>query len=128
MKVTRMYTGEDGRSHFEELDVPMQAMRAGARSDALTVGGMLFRESAGDDHYLELHVAPRRQLILCMSGVVEIEMGDGTARRFGPGDVYFADDLTGEGHRHREISGPVRHAWVFIPDDFDAVAWRSQQD
>jgi hypothetical protein len=123
MKITRMYTGEDSRTHFEDLDVPMQAARNGRRSDALEVTGMLFRESAGDDHYLELHPAPRRQLILCLSGEVEIECGDGDKRLFGPGDLYLADDLTGEGHVHREISGPVKHAWVFLPPEMDLSAW-----
>jgi hypothetical protein len=56
--------------------------------------------------------------------VVEIECGDGDKRRFGPGDVYLADDLTGEGHRHREISGPLCHAWVFLPADMDLDRWR----
>ena len=39
-------------------------------------------------------------------------------------DVYFADDLTGEGHRHREIEGPLVHAWVFLPEDIDPAQWR----
>jgi len=123
MKVTRFYTGEDGRSHFEELDIPLAESR-GMRSDPIDVTGLMFRLSQGDSHFLDLHPAPRRQLILCMTGVVEIELGDGEKRQFGPGDVYFADDLTGEGHRHREISGPLSHAWVFLPEDFDAAQWR----
>jgi len=125
MRVTRFYTGDDGRSHFEDLEIPLTEQR-GRRSDAIEVTGLLFRESDADAHFLELHPAPRRQLILCMSGVVEIELGDGEKRRFGPGDVYFADDLTGEGHRHREISGPVKHAWVFLPDGFEAAEWRGK--
>jgi hypothetical protein len=123
MKVTRFYTGEDGRSHFEDLDIPLAESR-GMRSDPIDVNGLMFRLSQGDSHFLDLHPAPRRQLILCMTGVVEIELGDGEKRQFGPGDVYFADDLTGEGHRHREISGPLTHAWVFLPEDFDASQWR----
>lgn len=124
MKVTRFYTGDDNRSHFEDLEIPVESLERGRRSAPFEVTGMLIRESEGDANFLELHPAPRRQLILCLAGVVEIELGDGEKRRFGPGDVYFADDLTGEGHRHREISGPVSHAWVFLPQDFDPAAWR----
>ena len=126
MKVTRFYTGEDNRSHFEDLELPLAATpgRLGTRSDSFEVTGMLMRESDGDAHFIELHPAPRRQLIFCLAGEVEVELGDGEKRRFKAGDVYLADDLTGEGHRHREISGPVRHAWVFLPDDFDPAAWR----
>jgi hypothetical protein len=125
VKVTRFYTAEDGRSRFEDLEVPMQSARAGRRSDPVPSTGFLFRESDGTDDYLELHVAPRRQIILCLAGEVEIELGDGSKRLFGPGDAYLADDLTGEGHSHREISGPVKHAWVFLPEDFDLDAWRT---
>jgi len=127
VKVTRFYSGPDERTHFEDLDIPTAPGRgAGARSEPFEVTGMLVRESEGDAHFLELHPAPRRQLILCLSGVVEIEAGDGTKRRFGPGDIYLADDLSGEGHRHREIEGPVRHAWVFLPPEMDLGAWGSK--
>jgi hypothetical protein len=119
-----MYTGADNRTHFEDLEVPALPAARGSRSAVIGSTGMLFRESDGTAHFLDLHPAPRRQLILCLEGIVEIECGDGTARRFGPGDIYFADDLTGEGHRHREISGPLRHAWLFMPDDLDVSAWR----
>ena len=124
MKVTRFYTGDDNRSHFEDLDVPMSNLTRGFRSDVIDVTGLMFRASEGDSHFLELHPAPRRQFILCMAGVVEIELGNGEKRRFGPGDVYLADDLTGEGHIHREIEGPLLHAWVHLPAEFDLDAWR----
>lgn len=123
MKCTRFYTGPDNRTHFEDLDIPIEHS---GRSAPFDVTGMLLRESDGTAHYLELHPAPRRQIILCLSGVVEIEAGDGTTRRFGPGDLYLADDLTGEGHRHREIEGPVRHAWVFLPPDAELQSWGSK--
>jgi len=125
VKCTRIYTGEDGRSHFEDLEIPLQPARAGLRSQPLPAAGFLVRVSDGNDHYLELHTAPRRQIIFCLRGVVEIECGDGSKRRFGPGDVYLADDLTGEGHIHREIEGPVQHVWVFLPEDMDFAAWRN---
>lgn len=123
MKCTRFYTGEDNRTHFEDLDIPIEKS---GRSNPFDTTGMLLRESDGTAHYLELHVAPRRQMILCLAGVVEIEAGDGTKRRFGPGDLYLADDLSGEGHSHREIEGPVRHAWVFLPPELDLRPWGSQ--
>jgi hypothetical protein len=124
LKVTRFYTGDDNRSHFEELEVPMNDLTRGMRSDVIGVTGLMFRQSDGTAHFLDLHPAPRRQFILCMEGIVEIELGDGEKRRFGPGDVYLADDLTGEGHIHREIQGPLTHAWVHLPEEFDLSPWR----
>jgi quercetin dioxygenase-like cupin family protein len=43
----------------------------------------------------EWHVAPRRQYVINLSGQSEIEIGDGTKRRFGPGDIFLADDTPG---------------------------------
>jgi hypothetical protein len=124
VKVTRFYTGDDNRSHFQDLEIPTaEIVRNSHRSAPLPVDGMLIRESAGDAHFLELHPAPRRQFILCLTGIVEIELGNGEKRQFGPGEVYLADDLTGEGHIHREIQGPLLHAWVFLPDDYDITPW-----
>jgi len=32
-------------------------------------------------------------------------MGDGTVRRFGPGDAVLFEDLTGQGHTSRTVGG-----------------------
>ena len=37
-----------------------------------------------------------------------MEAGSGERRRFGPGDVLLADDLTGDGHVTKVISDVVR--------------------
>ena len=126
MKCTRFYTGEDNRTHFEDLEIPVHDSGNGAYSDLIDVGGMLIRESDGTAHVLNLHTAPRRQIIICMQGVMEIETGTGEKRRFGPGEAYLADDLTGEGHIHREIEGPLIHAWAFLSEHMDLKAWGSK--
>jgi uncharacterized cupin superfamily protein len=52
--------------------------------------------------------------VITLSGAVEIEPGDGTVRRFGPGDVMLADDTTGHGHITRVVSKEPR-TYVMIP-------------
>jgi hypothetical protein len=44
-------------------------------------------------------------------------------RCFGPGDVLFAEDLTGEGHANRELPGPREGLMLPVPDDFDIQRW-----
>jgi hypothetical protein len=39
-----------------------------------------------------------RRMLATLVGQMEIGIGEGTTRRFGPGDVVLADDLTGQGH------------------------------
>lgn len=44
-------------------------------------------------------------------------------RRCSPGDVLFADDLTGEGHANRELPGPRQSPILPVPDDLDIRRW-----
>jgi hypothetical protein len=73
---------------------------------------------------LDFHNTPRRQFVITISGVGELECGDGTQRRLGPGDILLADDTTGQGHITREIQGPRRTIYVPLPHDFDVSVLR----
>jgi quercetin dioxygenase-like cupin family protein len=70
------------------------------------------------------HHAPRRQLVVVLSGSVEVEIGDGSKARFGPGDCFVADDLAGRGHRTTDLEGPMRMLYVHLPDGLSFEAWR----
>ncbi len=101
--IVRLYTGEDRESHFTEFTPDFQkADRGFERAPLQSAKGVVFnRAPAG--HFLDWHPAPRRQYVICLSGQVEIGLGDGTVRRFGPGDVFLAEDLTGRGHTFRVV-------------------------
>lgn len=113
MRVTRLYTGSDGESHFEEIEIPLQdAGDIGALSEAYGATGVIFRETSANYHY-SWHTAPCRQFVLMLDGCVEIEVGDGTRRVFGSGDILLAEDTTGRGHVSRSVDGRVRKS-VFV--------------
>ena len=65
-------------------------------------------------YFLGWHNAPRRQYTITLSGEVEIEVGDGTVMRLGPGGILLAEDLTGQGHTTRVVSKEPRFA-VVVP-------------
>jgi len=113
MHITRLYTGEDHRSHFETLDVELEVGAAGLISAPWPAKSVLFREVAGD-YDLDFHCAPRRQLVVNLSGSVDLEVGDGTVRRLGPGDILLAEDTTGQGHISRAVNNEPRRC-LFIP-------------
>ncbi len=122
MKLARIYTGEDNQSHFEELELPMDSQR---RATSPWLGGA--KVAFGESEALppqEWHHAPRRQLVAVLSGALEIEVGDGSKRRFGTGDYFLADDLSGQGHLTRDIEGPVRLLYVELPAELDPSQWR----
>jgi len=61
MKVTRIYTGDDGESHFEDIDIPLgESIESDRRSELIKATGIIFRET-GADYDLDWHNAPRRQ-------------------------------------------------------------------
>jgi hypothetical protein len=116
MRITRIYTGSDGESHFEDVDLDLiDRGRVGRISEATAATSILFRETDGD-YDLDWHNAPRRQFVINLDGEVELEVGDGTKRRLGPGEILLAEDTTGRGHISRAIGGKARRS-LFVTLD-----------
>ena len=116
MKIPHLYTGRDNESHFGEVEVELRDLEgfASSVSDPQQSTGMIFRSTTGD-YLLDWHNAPRKQYVIILEGQVEIEIGDGTKRRFGPGEMFLAEDLTGRGHISRAVDGqPRKSIFVFL--------------
>ena len=103
MAIVRLYTGDDGESHFEELTLESHPELTSLQP----AQGIVFRMYE-PGYFSDWHHAPRRQFVFTLSGEMEIGLGDGTTRRFGPGDVLLAEDLTGRGHTTRVVGDQVR--------------------
>ena len=109
IRVTRIYTGPDGESHFEDRSYPLyDEGPIGWLSETILATGVVFRET--DAAYdFDWHCAPQRQFVIMLAGGgVEIEVGSGERRRLYAGDVLLAEDVTGRGHRSRAISDEPR--------------------
>ena len=48
-----------------------------------------------------------------LEGQVEIEVGDGSRRMFGSGDILLAEDTTGQGHISRAVDSKPRKS-IFV--------------
>ena len=118
MAIVHMYTGDDGKSHFQDINLEFRP-RDGR---PLTELAVVHAESGirgikfGPTYSTPFHNAPEpgRVCVFFLSGAVEIEVGDGTKRRFGSGDILIAEDSTGEGHATREVGDEPRVS-VFVP-------------
>ena len=108
--ILRLYSGDDGQSHFEDLQPPMGPVEDSPMQAAT---GITFRSSEPGE-FIDFHVAPRPQYVITLTGYVEIGLGDGTVKRLGPGDVMLAEDLTGKGHTTRIVGDQTRLS-VAIP-------------
>jgi hypothetical protein len=124
MRITRIYVGDDGESHFEDLDIPEDANQRRATTDAIDAERAAFGLSPALPMQ-DWHHAPRRQLVAVLSGALEIEVAGGEKRRFNPGDCFIADDLAGRGHCTQDVEGPVRLLYVHIPDGPRFDSWQA---
>jgi quercetin dioxygenase-like cupin family protein len=104
MKITKLYTGNDGRSHFQEIDSgPASKEQLGMYSKPVNVTSMIFRDFQKGE-FFDWHNAPEPQYIVYLEGEVEVEASGGGKKIFRPGDVLFVEDLTGAGHITRTLS------------------------
>lgn len=68
-----------------------------------------------------IHTAPRRQFLVVLGGVMEIETTTGQKTRLYPGDVMLADDIGSKGHASRDVGDePLMMMAIAIAD-----AWES---
>ena len=134
VKITRIYAGDDGQSHFEDLWVPLEenvnhpspAMvgRSVGFMAGLPAEDMSFRVTPpGGDH--PFHASPGRSLAVTTTGMLELGVGDGSTRRFGPGDLLLLDEQgQGQGHTSRELA-PRLTVNISIPVSFDLTPFRT---
>ena len=114
----RVYSGDDGQSHVEEFEPDFAPFvdTEGAHGDGTAMepaSGVTIRRNP-PGYFLDFHCAPRRQYSISLAGEVEIGIGDGTVRRYGPGTVLLAEDLTGQGHTTRVVGTETRLT-ILIP-------------
>ena len=104
MQIVRVFAGDDGESHFEDVapgEMVTIAQRLGEGDIQLNA-----RQSPSFSDY---HTAPRRQYVLHLLGTAEYETADGTKRRLLPGDILVAEDLSGHGHIARGLGEGLRY-------------------
>ncbi len=114
MAIIRLYTGADQRSHFEEIEPHFEPRGDRSEFAELVPGSGILVRRFEPNRTNPWHHAPGRYAVFSLSGAVDIEVGDGTVRRIGPGDILIAEDLTGQGHKTREV-GPQARVSVFVP-------------
>lgn len=111
--VTRVYSDTAGDSHFEDIAIPLNDNgKIGFLSNAQEAGTVIFRKVTEQYNY-DFHTAPARQYIILLDGIIEIETSLGTKRQFKTGEVLLVEDITGKGHRTKNISTAIRSS-IFI--------------
>ncbi len=120
MNYLRIYTGSDGQTHFEDVEVSTVQREVFAGMHPYDVAQTLAVSSLILLRYPEQavrapgwHTAPRRQFVI-FDQDVEIEVSDGQQRHVHAGTPFLVEDTTGQGHQTRFLAaGDV--LIVFLP-------------
>ena len=106
---TRIFTGPDGLSHAEEIELNTASGTAGM----IEATGAQF-SSRPPGPASDWHTGPRRQFVITLSGRAELVLSGGQTVAIGPGQINLIEDTTGKGHTTRNI-GPENRIVVTIP-------------
>ena len=110
--IVRIYTGDDGQSHFEDLDAPAEPIQRVATKPG---EDLVFRRSS-ENSISDWHNPSRRQYLFIIDGRMEVSVAGGASRQFQPGDVLLAEDMTGQGHVTKSIGGAYTSVSMGLPD------------
>jgi len=119
----RFYTGKDGLSHVEKIEVKNFDKNNVANLMETTTGSTLRRtkpDAPGAD-FGAFHSGPRRQYIFDLAGHEEVEFSGGERITLNPGDIELIEDLAPtKGHRNRNL-GPEDRVVLWVPIADQAV-------
>src|SRR5437870_12281032 len=110
MAIIRIHTGSDGASHFEEIEPRFASRGDKSESAELIPGSGILIRRFEPTRSNPWHHAPGRYAVFTLSGAVDIEIGDGTVRRLGVGDILIAEDVTGQGRATPEVGPEPRRS------------------
>lgn len=109
MRIARLYSGDDGESHFEDVEIeldltdyapPAPPLYLSTKSSANQFAFMKAPAGWSSDW----HPSSARNLFLVLSGEWQVTASDGESRTFSVGSVLLVEDTTGKGHSSRVTS------------------------
>jgi mannose-6-phosphate isomerase-like protein (cupin superfamily) len=110
IRCVHLFTGTDGHSHVEHIELPLGAVTLVKKAH--------FEETAAGSS-LDWHTAPCEQFVVTLSGTLEFTTRDGENFTLRPGDILLASDTSGTGHRWRLIDDqPWRRLYVELATAF----------
>lgn len=116
IRCVRLWTGEDGNSHFEEGSIDLSnGERGDILSEVVAGASLSFQETSSGGSYA-WHRDPVPRFVITLSGTLEFETRGGERFTIRLGDILLAQDNTGSGHRWKLIGDePWRRAYVVFP-------------
>lgn len=95
----RIYTGSDGLSHVENIELNAQSVLEKVN------GGRVSVSQPGS--FSDYHVAPERRYIINLTSGGQLQVAEGKVD-LPPGSIEYIDDLTGKGHTTANVGKEPR--------------------
>ena len=103
--ITRLYTGADGQTHEERIEIKLTRSNLYSEADASEAvkvsEAQVFRLPKG--RVLDWHNPARRQYVVTLSGRGEVEIAGRQKLLLNPGRVVLLENTTGKGHITRSV-------------------------
>lgn len=125
MKAMRVFSGTDGESHLQEIEIPTIPVGPNMASRPMPVSDLHFMRMH-PNNLVDYHNAPwvtGPRVVVVMSGMTEFDCGNGEVHRAGPGSVTFFDNFDGRGHISRVLEGPKDSIHLALPHGFSIDRW-----
>jgi quercetin dioxygenase-like cupin family protein len=115
IRCIRLWTGDDGNSHFEEGVIDLQpGQRGDLMSGKMATTTISFQETVSGGA-LAWHNAHAVQLVITLSGTLDFQTREGEHFLIHPGEILYAEDTVGSGHSWRLTDDqPWRRAYVVL--------------
>jgi quercetin dioxygenase-like cupin family protein len=115
IKCVRLWTGDDGQSHFESGLVDLvPGVRGDFLSSKMNAVSISFQETDAGGKF-EWHTAPVRQFVITLSGTLDFVTREDKHFILNPGIILLAEDTAGGGHSWRLVdSEPWRRIYVVL--------------
>ena len=108
MKYTKIYSDEEGETHFKDIEIEFESVDFAPPAPPL----MLSQFTPATRYALTLfpsgwsgdwHPTPRKQVFFILSGELEGRVSDGERRKVGPGSIIMVEDTKGKGHMSKVV-------------------------
>jgi hypothetical protein len=120
LKCIRLWTGEDGQSHFESGVIDLQLGSRGdwlsEKTDAVSIA---FQQTDSGGSF-DWHTAPARQFVITLSGTLDFVTREDKHFTLDHSTLLLAEDTAGGGHCWRLLDQqPWRRVYVVLAPGAD---------
>ena len=125
MKCLRIYSTEDGESHFDDVEIPTSSRQVHPNATAFEVSGnyaatgIRFTRIPSGTRQVDWHTVPERVLTVRLDGSAEYQTSDGDERHVPAGSFVLFEDTDGKGHKSRHSSEEQTVIWISLPRGLD---------